>query len=73
MYQLICEGPCNPYVGVADALASQYMEHKHRNVPFQREEEMLMWQRRLVYTTHAMVSHDRAQCLTCQATRRYGR
>lgn len=73
MYQLICEGACNPSIADADKLVQAYWKpHEGVREYDAAQAAMVKAQRRLVYTAHEMVGETASRCLRCGHARRYG-
>lgn len=78
-YSLVCEGRCNPMLKHADQLVETWAKQEananrlYGSIRVQKRAPLAYyWQRSLVHTPHAMVTAERAQCLTCGCQRRYG-
>jgi hypothetical protein len=80
VYELICEGSCNPNVAVVDRMAADVMADRTlQNAGFMngkrhRPEDMVRLQRTLKYTPHLRCDYDPrfVQCGLCAAKRRFG-
>jgi hypothetical protein len=73
MYQLICEGKCNPAIKDVDAIAFRFSDDGRwiNLAATNNREPVFRRQRALVYTDHHCHGVH-ATCGTCGAKRRYG-
>ena len=78
VYDLICEGKCNPNIEIVDRLASQYMSERS-NVTMayngrNRADDLVRLQRKLEYTMHVRCEIDMRYyiCTECTTRRRFG-
>lgn len=74
VYDLICEGACNPNISIIDKFAQQYMSDRYAISGRQREEDLVKLQRRLQYTTHIVDDRDPrfVVCTSCSSKRKFG-
>lgn len=79
IYELICEGACNPQLAEIDAVLAPIVRQRQRNdgawngVTSIGDERLWERQRTLKHTQHEMTAPYRAKCLTCNHERQYGK
>lgn len=73
-YSLICEGVCNPAIGIVDSLVADEAVLVMRRPPHPEtwSRDLFVAQRRLAYTTHTPTAVDHVKCVDCGHARRFG-
>lgn len=71
VYQLVCEGPCNPGIKASDAVIRS-AKRTDEGRPFLSDTDIKTI-RSFKHTEHALEGTGWARCATCGTDRRYGR
>lgn len=78
VYDLICEGPCNPNIEIVDRLAAEYMSDRNADRISSNgrrlADDFVMLQRKLKYTPHLRDDFDPrfVVCGFCASRRKFG-
>jgi len=72
LYSLVCEGPCNPEIGMLDALVKVQRDQEKRALP-ELSSQTLVRLRALKHTPHvALTTYENVcACTICGTTRRF--